>query len=276
MAQVPKRVQERFSKEIGRYQRILQSAKDRDVNESDTGAIVADILASVFGFDKYSEITSEFAIRGTFCDLAVKTNGNVQYLIEVKAIGLDLKENHLRQAVNYGANHGIPYVVLTNGVIWEIYRIRFEQPVQHDQICMINFLELNPRRKEDHEKLFLLCKEGLTKKAIEEFQEHIQSVNRFVVGAILLSDNVVDIVRREIRRMSPGLRVDSEEIAGILQNEVLKREVIEGERATQAQRRVKKAGRRSLRKGKEESSAERIADTRLSEPERAEPETKTH
>jgi hypothetical protein len=25
----------------------------------------------VFGFDKYSEITSEQAIRGTFCDLAV-------------------------------------------------------------------------------------------------------------------------------------------------------------------------------------------------------------
>ena len=271
MGNLPKKVQERLSKEVSKYQRVLQSAKDRDVNEADTGVIIADILAGVFGFDKYSEITSEFAIRGTFCDLAAKIDGNIQFLVEVKAIGLDLKENHLRQAINYGANHGVPYVVLTNGSIWEIYRIRFEQPIQHEQICRIDFLELNARKAEDQEKLFLLCKEGLTKKAIEEFQEHIQVVNRFVIAAILVTDNVVNTIRREIKRMEPGLRVDNEEIRTIIQGEVLKREVIEGEKATEAKQRIKRAMKRTLRRGKSSSSHDHITDTKQTVQESDEP-----
>lgn len=275
MAGIPKGVYGRFSKEIGKYQRILQNAKDRDVNESDTAVIVADILANIFGFDKYSEITSEFAIRGTYCDLAVMIDGNVQYLVEVKAIGLDLKDSHLRQAVDYGANHGIPYIILTNGVIWEIHRIRFEQPIQHDQICVINFLGLNPRKQEDQEKLFLLCKEGLNKAAIDEFQEHLQSVNRFIIAAILLTDNAINIVRREIKHVSPGSRVDHDEIVAILQNEVLKREVIEGDKAAEAKRRIKKATGRALRKGKDKSPQEQKPETKAPETESVEPATRT-
>ncbi|HYS05209.1 MAG TPA: hypothetical protein VEW47_08445 [Candidatus Dormibacteraeota bacterium] len=71
MAQIPKKTQERLSREVLKIQRVLESAKHRDVNESDTALIVADMLSSVFGFDKYSEVTSEMAIRGTYCDLAV-------------------------------------------------------------------------------------------------------------------------------------------------------------------------------------------------------------
>jgi hypothetical protein len=92
MAGVPKKVADRLSKTVGAFQRILAEAKDRDVNESDTVTIVTDFLANVFGYDKYSDITTEQAIRGTFCDLAVKQDGKVQFLIEVKAIGLTLRD----------------------------------------------------------------------------------------------------------------------------------------------------------------------------------------
>ena len=69
---IPKRVCDRLGRTIGKFQEILKVAKDRDVNESDTVSIVKDMLAEVFGYDKYLEVTSEFAVRGTFCDLAVK------------------------------------------------------------------------------------------------------------------------------------------------------------------------------------------------------------
>jgi predicted type IV restriction endonuclease len=88
------------------------------VNESDTVIIVTDMLCYVFGYDKYSEITSEFAVKGTYCDLATKIDGKVECLIEVKAAGLDLKENHTKQAVDYAANMGVDWVVLTNGCTW--------------------------------------------------------------------------------------------------------------------------------------------------------------
>ncbi|HEV8700082.1 MAG TPA: type I restriction enzyme HsdR N-terminal domain-containing protein [Candidatus Polarisedimenticolia bacterium] len=254
MAQIPKKIQERLFREVPKLQRVLQAGKHRDINESDTGLIVADILSTVFGFDRYSEVTSEMAIRGTYCDLAVKVDGKVQYLVEVKAIGLDLKDTHLKQAVDYGANQGIPYVVLTNGILWKIHRIRFEKPIQNDEICAFNFLELSPRRDADQEQLYLLCKEGLSKAAIEEFSEHVQTVNRFVISAVLLTDPVVDLIRREMRRLAPGLRVDEEEVLSILQNEVLKREVIEGAKAHEAMSRVKRAAGRSLRKEREDEA----------------------
>ena len=185
MVKIPQKVSERLKKEINQFQKILSTAKDRDVNESDTVIIITDMLAKVFGFDKYTEITSEQAIRGTYCDLAIKLNGKIKFLIEVKAIGLTLKENHLRQAINYGANTGIPWVVLTNGVDWEIYKIRFEKPINYDLVCSFNFAELNSKKQEDQDKVFLLCKEGIEKAAIEEFHDHVQSVNRFMVGAIV-------------------------------------------------------------------------------------------
>ena len=156
MATVPKKVAERFAKGVRKFQRVLTSAKDRDINEADTMKIVTDMLEDVFGYDKYTEITSEYAIRGTYCDLAIKIDGEPKYLIEVKAIGLDLKDHHLRQAVNYGANHGIQWVILTNSIDWEIYRIRFEKPISHQLLCSLNFHELNLRTQEER-TAFLSC-----------------------------------------------------------------------------------------------------------------------
>jgi hypothetical protein len=36
-------------------------------------------------------------IRSTFCDLAVKLDGTLAFLVEVKAIGLEPKEQYIRQ-----------------------------------------------------------------------------------------------------------------------------------------------------------------------------------
>lgn len=252
MANVPKRVSDRLTKQVAVFQRVLKNAKDRDVNESDTVTIVTDMLAEVFGFDKYEDITSEQAIRGTFCDLAVKLEGKIRYLIEVKAIGLALRDNHLRQAIGYGANHGIPWVVLTNGIDWQIYRIRFERPLGHDLICSCNILEMSARSKEHQAQLFLLCREGLSKDVMEEYHEHVQVANRFVVGAILQTDPIIDVVRRELRRLSSSVKVEKDEIK-VLMRDLLKRDVIEGEAAAEAISRVNKAASKALRKREKKS-----------------------
>ena len=253
MPNVPKKVAERLSKQLSVFQKILRDAKDRDVNESDTVTIITDMLADLFGFDKYTEVTSEQAIRGTYCDLAVRIEGAIKYLIEVKAIGLTLKENHMRQALNYGANQGIQWVVLTNGINWEIYRIKFERPIDCEHTCSIDILELNPRKSDDIESLYLLCKEGLAKHAIDEFHEHTQNVNRFVIAAIIQSDPVLKVLRREIRRLAPSAKVSTDELAALLPD-VLKRDVIEGDSAKQAERRVNKSSSKTLRKRQKKES----------------------
>lgn len=248
MVRIPKKVSDRLIKEINKFQKVLKTAKDRDVNESDTVTIITDMLAGVFGFDKYTELTSEQAIRGTYCDLAIKIDGNIKYLIEVKAIGIALKDSHLRQAIGYGATHGIQWVVLTNGISWQIYKIKFEKPVDYDLVCSFDFLELNSRKQEDQNKVFLLCKQGLAKDAIEVFHNHVQSVNRFMVGAIILSDPVVSTIRRELRKVTSGVKVTDEEIVSILNSEVLKRDVVQGESAEEALKSIRRAIKKKAKK----------------------------
>lgn len=266
MTAIPKKAVARYQKSVSKFQRVLKIAQDRDVNEADTVSIIQDMLSEVFGFDKYLEITSEYAIRGTYCDLAIKIDDKTHYLLEVKAIGLTLKESHLRQVVNYGANHGAQWVVLTNGIIWELYRIRFEQPINCDLVSTINFLDLNPRKIESQEKLLLLSKEGLSKSTREDYYERVQNVNRFVIGAIALSAPIVNAIRRDLRKLVPGLKVEQEEIDEILRTDVLKREVIEGEEASKAANRVRRLMKKAAKKTPPKENKKSTAPKSLSTP----------
>lgn len=247
MAKVPTKVSERIIAGIKRFQPILTSAKSRDVGESDTVTIIVDMLADIFGYDKYSEITSEHAIRGTFCDLATKIDGVLQLLIEVKAIGLDLKEAHVKQAIDYAANQGVEWVVLTNGVTWRVYRVTFAKPIGQELVIDIDFCSLNSRNAKDVESIFLLCKEGWIKSVLGEFHTQKQALSRFFLGALLMSDPVLQLLRRELRRLSPDVRVETDEILSVLTAEVIKRDVTEGDQAKDAAKKIAKVAAKTLK-----------------------------
>jgi hypothetical protein len=247
MAQVPTKVADRLAAGIRRFQPILASAKSRDVGESDTVIIVTDILSEVFGYDKYSEITSETSIRGTWCDLAIKLEGAIEFLIEVKAIGLDLKDSHTKQAVDYSANQGTDWVILTNGETWRIYKVTFAKPITHELVLEINFSQLNPKKSGDISMLYHLTREGWLRSALGEFHTQQQALSRFFLGAMVLSTPVLEVIRRELRRLSPDVKIGAEQIKSALVQEVLKREVVEGEKADEARKKVNKAASRLLR-----------------------------
>lgn len=257
---VPKKVAERLVAGIKHYQPILSSAKSRDVGEADTVTIVKDMLADVFGYDKYSEVTSEFAIRGTFCDLATKIDGSLQTLIEVKAIGLELKEQHVKQAIDYAANQGVDWVLLTNGVCWRIYRLSFAKPIDQELVVDIDFCRLNPRSEGDLDLLYLWCKEGWQRSVLGEYHTQKQALSRFFVGAMLETQPVLEVIRRELRRLSPDVRIDVEQIREVLTTEVIKREVVEGEKADEARRKVQRAAARSLRSAVSKAEAKSPAE----------------
>ena len=256
MPQVPNKVAERLAAGIKRFQPILASAKSRDVGESDTVIIVTDMLSEVFGYDKYSEITSETSIRGTWCDLAIKLDGAIEFLIEVKAIGLELKDAHTKQAVDYSANQGTDWVLLTNGEIWRVYKVTFAKPIDSELVLEINFSQLNSKKSGDIELLFHLTREGWLKSALGEFQAQKQALSRFFLGAMVLSNPVLEVIRRELKRLSPDVRIDIEQIKSVLVQDVLKREVVEGEKADEARKRINKTASKLLRARKVKPSSE--------------------
>jgi predicted type IV restriction endonuclease len=268
---IPNKIIERVNKNLSKFQNALKTAKDKDLNEADTVQIISDILADVFGYDKYLEVTSELMIRGTYCDLAIKIKGKFQFIIECKAIGIDLKDNHLRQAVDYGAKLGVSWVVLTNGLDWQIYKIRFEKPIDYDLVCSFNFMDVSAKRSDDMDKLFILCREGLAKDHRENFYDKTQSVNKFVIGAFILSDPIVSAIRKEMRKYSDGLKVENDEIEKIIQQEVLRRELLESEDAAKILARIKRyynrQGRRPVKRIAVKRMAVKVADTETIENE---------
>ena len=247
MAPVPKRVSERIVAGIKRFQPILAAARSRDVGEADTVTIITDMLAEVFGYDKYSEVTSEYAIRGTYCDLGIKLDGVLQTLIEAKAIGLELKDNHVKQAIDYAANQGVDWVLLTNGITWRVYHVVFSKPIDHELVIDIDFCELNSRSEKDVELLYLWCKEGWARSVLGEYHIQKQALSRFFLAATVLSDPVLDVIRRQLRRVSPDVRVEVDQIKNVLVSEVLKREVMEGDKAKEASRKLSRAINKTAR-----------------------------
>lgn len=256
MANIPARVENRLQSGIKRFQPVLSSAKTRDVNESDTVIIVTDILQEIFGYDKYSEITSEHAIRGTYCDLATKLDGKVQLLIEVKAIGLELKDAYVKQAVDYAANKGVEWVLLTNGHIWRVYRVYFSKPIDQELVFEFDLLTLDGKNPEHQEMLFVLSKEGWLKQVLGELHQKRQILSRFVIAAVCLSEPVIDVIRRELRRIASDIKISPEQVHQVLLQEVLKREVVEGEKAEDAKKKISRSANRLLRSRNEKEQPE--------------------
>lgn len=265
MRPLPSRVANRLRNSLKKFQPILESAKTRDVNESDTVTIVVDMLSQVFGYDKYTEITSEFAIRGTLCDIAIKIEGDLQTLIEVKAIGTELKDQHTRQAVDYAVNQGTEWVVLTNGAEWRIYSVLFNKPVEQELVVNFDLLNLSAKEDDDLEPLFLLAKEGWAKSALGEYRAQREALNRFYLAALIQGDPIVKLIRRQLRQLSPDVKITLEEIRAVLRQEVLKRDVTEGEKAESADKKVSKA----MNKHRRAKAAAAAASTDPAAPEPA-------
>lgn len=249
---IPSRVADRLSQGLKRFQPILEAARTRDVNESDTSMIVTDLIAEMFGYDKYNEITREMCIRGTYCDLATKLDGKIQMIVEVKAIGVDLRDAHTKQAVDYAANQGIEWVAVTNGSHWKVYRVVFAKPIGQELVLEIDILSLARRNAAHIEDLYLLTRESVVKSGLNTYHDHQQATSKFFLAGVILSDPVLEVIRRELRRVSGGdVKVDIDEIRAAVTTEVLKREVIEGDKFELARKKVARSAGKMLRVKKE-------------------------
>jgi predicted type IV restriction endonuclease len=244
MATIPSKVQARLSDGLKRFQPILDSAKARDVNESDTVVLLTGVLSEVLGYDKYTDITTELAIRGTYCDLALKVDGKISILLEAKAIGIDLKEAHVKQAVDYAANKGLEWVILSNGITWKVFKVIFSKPIQNILVADINFMSLKHKSNDDIELLYLISKEGVIKNILEDYFTQKQATNRFMVGNLLTEENILNSIKKELKVLYPDIKVTTEEIKNVLTSEVIKREIFEGEESDEAKKKIAKANKR--------------------------------
>jgi hypothetical protein len=240
---VSAKVASRITAQLKTYQGILAQAMKKDSSEGDTMVIVTDMISDILGYDKYQNLSSEHAIRGTYVDLMVSVDNKPRFLVEVKAVGTELKDNSIKQAVDYAANKGVDWVVLTNGIVWRVYKVVFAKPIDKVLVCELNALEASSKGPEAIECFGSLSLEGFSKDSLSDWFHEKQITSKFAIAALLLSDSMLDSLRLQIRRLSQ-VRVETDDLRSLLTDEIIKRELIDGDEAKSASGFLKKLQRR--------------------------------
>ena len=145
--------------------------KEKDALEADTRHLVTDILVDALGYDKYENLTAEFAVKGDFADYGIRIDKQLQAFIEVKRVSQKLSASHLRQVESYALKEGVQWAILTNAQVWQAYHVT---PVKGQQsevtlIFEVDILDetLKPSAKAD--LMFLISKEGLSKGRLADY-----------------------------------------------------------------------------------------------------------
>jgi predicted type IV restriction endonuclease len=214
----------RIGEALRTYPAILQEAKRRNTNESDTSGIVHDMLGDVLGYDKHFEVTGEYKVRGQYVDYALKLKDQVKFLVEVKAVGIALNPNHLRQITTYAVNEGVEWVILTNASIWQVYHIGFEKPINVDLVFEAD--ALSEDRASVIDLLYLVSREGAARDEIRAYWSDKLALSGPNLARAVLSDEVIDQIRREFKHLT-GYRLSPEEIKRLLLLQVVRPDVAE-------------------------------------------------
>lgn len=125
-------------------------------------------------------------------------------------------------------------MLLTNGAVWQAHRLRFEKPITHDLVFTLDLLDADTKLADATEMLYLISKEAGNCSAIESYWKHKEATSRYVIAQVLLDPAVLALVWRQMRTFSKGLKVTVEDIENVVRNEVLKRDVLDGEKALAA------------------------------------------
>lgn len=218
MAVYQDKAKERIKKGLRRMNGVVERAIRDDYKEADTRKIVSDVLCEYLGWDKYANLTAEQMIGSRFADYVVKKDGEQLFVVEVKQIGLKLKETHLNQARLYAIDEGIDWIILTNGDEWQAYHTALEDKVpvtKHVFTVRLSDPALKPAEKA--ELFYLFSEEANRKKEIDDYYYRRVALSGENLADHILSDDVINKLRISIKN-STGQRLNNSEIAIALLN----------------------------------------------------------
>lgn len=201
------------------YKKKYLSKTLTDLDESGTRIMINNFLTSILGYQELEEIKTEYMIKGTYADYIVQVGGKRHFLVEVKAFSIDLSDKHLRQAINYGANEGIEWAILTNGRQFQVYKILFEKPISEKLIYEIDFTAEDFNVKDALEQLMYLHRDAVVKKSLADLWSRDSALDPLNIAGLLFSPQVVAFLKKELKSKYDSKFEDDEIIESL--NEVV-------------------------------------------------------
>ncbi len=229
MAKIPHKIQERIKAALRRFKPLLKAARERDAGRADTATLALDLLSELFGYDRYSEITSELDNKESVFDFSIQTEGQPRMLVRVSPIGMAPDDRYLLATAQYAQMNGVDWIIMTNGIAWQVHHVEDvganapETPV----VLAFDLLQMQPGREAHLGTIHLLTREGHEKAGLSHFKLRLEMTNRHYLGAMVLSDAVVASVRRELQKLNPDLRVTPAELRENLAKGVLRPDIVQ-------------------------------------------------
>lgn len=190
------------------------AARDASLNEADTVLRLCKCFETVFGYDAIDDISREANLKNKFVDICLKIDGKIKILVEAKAASVKLKNNHIEQAQSYASHNNYPWVLLTNGVDWNLYHLTFGDGIDY-QLAFSVSLKDEDGIDQASEKLAHLQKLVVKKGGLDEFWESSTAMSAGSIGKSLFTETVLGALRKQIRKDCKIL-VDHEELADAL------------------------------------------------------------
>ena len=159
-------------------------------------------------------MTSELDNREAIYDFAIHSGNSVAMLVRISPVCSAPDDRYLLATAQHALLHGVEWIVLTNSIGWQVHHVedtgktRPETPI----VLAFDLSHMQPGQDSHIETLFLLTREGHKSAGLNHFRLRLEVTNRHYLGAMMLSDPVVTAVRRELRKLNPGLQITPLEI----------------------------------------------------------------
>lgn len=196
------------------YKRKYLKKEFSSLDESATRIMTNNFLTEILGYQELVEIKTEYRIRSEYADYVVQLKRKKHFVVEVKSIGLDLSEKHLRQSLSYAANEGIDWILLLNGREIQLYRVNFGKPVTTTLIYKLDLLD-NDDFKKCPDLLWYLTKKAVEKDELETFWKRTNALDPENLAKLLYSEEIVKRLRNDLKDQT-GIYFQIEDVADSL------------------------------------------------------------
>ncbi len=197
-------------KSLKKFLPYLIKAQEDDLKEADTTLPILKVFEETLGYDPLGDIAKECPIQGKFVDIALKIEGTIRLFVEVKSAGTKLHSDHIGQAERYAAEGNIPWVVLTNGVVWILYHLSFGKGIRYATAFSVELA--SDAIDKAAEKLALLHKHSIAKGELEDYWQKRSALRPESIGRAIFTEATLKAIRREIHHHDEIL-IDEEDLA---------------------------------------------------------------
>lgn len=202
---------------LRKFSRQFNELRAQKANESNTVARLRRFFEEVLGYDGVNEISSETEMKGKYVDLCLKIDRDICLLVEAKAAAMQLRVKQIDQAKHYASENGFRWVLLTNGVEWNLYRVTFdeEEGIEYTPAFTVSLAD-EKNLDEAAESLALLHRRSIAKE-LERFWERKSALCAGSIGKAIFHESVLRALRTEIRHLCDVL-IDQEDLAVAVHN----------------------------------------------------------